>query len=534
MFEARQYTTSEIWQIASELKNRCDHIGQHKLISLLETEFCNTKEFLNKEQTQQLCSLIGNVYILFSRGTDGLKWFCKWLEYPHNEIFTLLTQKRLGEAFCHAYEAKQLHPKNDDINTLYERVSLEIFVYHVNESQFHECNRLFQEYCTKEMVMLAVKFSSMKNYCLSNQYIRHLMNGNKKIVVYLPKVFNGKKVKQKTLIINKVNTNYLAEIPKAILVAQTDIILVENKSLALNESFFEADMSRVILDSAFRKVIKHYFYLKQEGLVSLEGVRHLTEPQAAYIGGPYSANFYHWMIEYLPSIYLLDQHEEYRDVPIMVDEASIKHPNMRAALETVCGSHKIISLQAGYGYSMDKLIVPSKLSYVSPSVKDNLRPTDTFIKEEAITFLRSKFYTSSKVVNRCLFLARKSNVFSRMTNQEEISIIFAEYGFELVFPEDLTLVDNIKLFSEAKIIAGSTGAAMTNIIFAPENAKIVVFLNEHTVKSTIFSNIAGIIGQDMIYIAGKSDNNIALSYHSSFYINPSDVRNCLNKILVSR
>jgi len=148
-------------------------------------------------------------------------------------------------------------------------------------------------------------------------------------------------------------------------------------------------------------------------------------------------------------------------LPILVDEGSIKHPNMLAMLKQVnITNREIIPVKAGHAYNINKLIVISKLAHVSPSVRDELKPTDVIIHREAVEFLRQIFFmpTQSKP-NRLIFLGRKSSVAARISNQEEIQSVFSDYGFEIVYPEELSLEQSIELFSQAKIIAGATGAA---------------------------------------------------------------------------
>ena len=48
-------------------------------------------------------------------------------------------------------------------------------------------------------------------------------------------------------------------------------------------------------------------------------------------------------------------------------------------------------------------------------------------------------------------------------------------GFEAAFPSRLTFGEQVKLFSEADVIVGSLGAGMTNILFAPPAASVVMF-----------------------------------------------------------
>ena len=101
-----------------------------------------------------------------------------------------------------------------------------------------------------------------------------------------------------------------------------------------------------------------------------------------------------------------------------------------------------------------------------------------------------------------------------------------KYGFVFVDTGSLSVVEQVLLFSHAEIIAGSSGAAFTNLMFCKRGTKAIIFM---PVKSPLscFSSLASAVGVSAIYF---SDNNSNQTIHQkSFSINPTE----LDKYLAS-
>jgi hypothetical protein len=67
---------------------------------------------------------------------------------------------------------------------------------------------------------------------------------------------------------------------------------------------------------------------------------------------------------------------------------------------------------------------------------------------------------------RKVFLNRKAFYQRRLLNNDVIENIIREFDFEIVYAEDLSYADQVKLFSETKYLVGGHGAGLTNLIYA--------------------------------------------------------------------
>jgi capsular polysaccharide biosynthesis protein len=68
---------------------------------------------------------------------------------------------------------------------------------------------------------------------------------------------------------------------------------------------------------------------------------------------------------------------------------------------------------------------------------------------------------------RRLFVTRRLLVRKRIRNEDELMEVAAGFGFEEATPETLSFRDQMKLFAETEIVAGSHGSALANAIYMP-------------------------------------------------------------------
>jgi len=91
----------------------------------------------------------------------------------------------------------------------------------------------------------------------------------------------------------------------------------------------------------------------------------------------------------------------------------------------------------------------------------------------------------------------------RVINREAVVSYFSEAGYVIAQPEQLSLKEQIDLFSTATVIVGQTGAGLANMLFAPEGAKIIVLSGnpEDPGPHNYFPNLARALGHEMHYMA---------------------------------
>jgi len=98
-----------------------------------------------------------------------------------------------------------------------------------------------------------------------------------------------------------------------------------------------------------------------------------------------------------------------------------------------------------------------------------------------------------------IFVSRRDQQGRRIChNKDEVEELFAGYGFEVVYPEELDLGRQAALFADAKVIAGFGGSAMFNLMFA-QNVTTTILLNHEAYTARNEHLFTSLIGGDVHY-----------------------------------
>jgi capsular polysaccharide biosynthesis protein len=148
---------------------------------------------------------------------------------------------------------------------------------------------------------------------------------------------------------------------------------------------------------------------------------------------------------------------------------------------------------------VEELIIPSSLFFLGMTVD----PMQLNIYNRIKTYsLRGTALSSEK---RKIYLSRrllKKTGGRKAINEQEIENLFASYGFEIIFPEQLSLQTQIQIMSEALVVAGCEGSALHMGLFLPHSAKMIVLSTRNIVVNQLLINKLGNIETHFIN-AGK-------------------------------
>ena len=78
----------------------------------------------------------------------------------------------------------------------------------------------------------------------------------------------------------------------------------------------------------------------------------------------------------------------------------------------------------------------------------------------------------SKSLNR-IYVSRKIAVRRHLSNEDEFMPLLRKHNFRRVHLEQMTIMQQVKLFSTASHVIAAHGAGLTNVLFAPADAKIL-------------------------------------------------------------
>ncbi|HWL14524.1 MAG TPA: glycosyltransferase family 61 protein [Opitutus sp.] len=197
---------------------------------------------------------------------------------------------------------------------------------------------------------------------------------------------------------------------------------------------------------------------------------HLPRPQRTdgsllYLVTPEAGdNFHHWMIDLLPRLGRVRaagwRLEEF-------DHVLVNHASRRYQLATLArlgiSPARIIRADDALHLRARRLVVPS------------LKPENQTAPSADLAFLRQVFLPAEDVgrPRRRIFLSRNDAGFRKLSNEAELRPLLEAHGFEIVAPATLSIEAQARLFAEAAIIAGPSGAAFANLAFATPGAHVI-------------------------------------------------------------
>jgi Glycosyltransferase 61 len=69
-----------------------------------------------------------------------------------------------------------------------------------------------------------------------------------------------------------------------------------------------------------------------------------------------------------------------------------------------------------------------------------------------------------------------------ITNEPEVEAVFRSRGFEVLVMSDCPLEDQVRLFREAAVVAGLSGAGLTDIVFSSPGIHVIVILSDRLIR----------------------------------------------------
>jgi capsular polysaccharide biosynthesis protein len=195
-----------------------------------------------------------------------------------------------------------------------------------------------------------------------------------------------------------------------------------------------------------------------------------VDTRALLIGG--MNQYYHNTVEFLSSLAIAETLDVGTDLPLVVNEDL--GPFQREMLSLLgYGPERLIPIRADAPARFRSLAVPSRLVRAGRWI-DPLVPA----------WYRRRLVNPSAgaAADRKLYLSRAGTARRRIANDDELTAMLSQCGYEVVRPEALTVREQIDLFSRASHIVGAAGAAMTNMLYAAPGAQVMTIYNGHVIS----------------------------------------------------
>ncbi|WP_226480142.1 glycosyltransferase family 61 protein [Natrinema amylolyticum] len=247
-------------------------------------------------------------------------------------------------------------------------------------------------------------------------------------------------------------------------------VLTSSGIVSLPDGRFVADSVGPVHLASRRVSVALSMFGYQHGFTKLQEVLPTTERDIqpdrtidmAIILIPLWPNYFHWTIECLLKIHWLERYKESSadDVKIIVPETLSSW--MRESLSLL-----------GYD-DTDYISVPSRKVFVN----ELLIPSQIEPIPAHVNWLRDRMSNSvemSEERNNRIYISRRGATKRRVRNEGEVVASLQARGFESYVLENLSVSEQIKLFSNSSAVVGPHGAGFANIIYSNDANVIELF-----------------------------------------------------------
>ena len=187
--------------------------------------------------------------------------------------------------------------------------------------------------------------------------------------------------------------------------------------------------------------------------------------------GPWSWNWYHWLLDVLPRAALLPSWED-ADARVLTPAKLTRTQEETLSLVGVPEERRYPYL--GGHVVAEELVFPSLIA-----------PTGN-PPRWALRWLRDRLVPEPKRHDRRLYVSRADAPTRRVGNESELVAVLAERGFETLLPGELRLTEQMRAFAEAEVVLGPHGSGLANLC-ASTGAKVIELQRDDEFRPCYFA-----------------------------------------------
>jgi capsular polysaccharide biosynthesis protein len=130
-----------------------------------------------------------------------------------------------------------------------------------------------------------------------------------------------------------------------------------------------------------------------------------------------------------------------------------------------------------------------------------------------------------------LFLARQPHLQKKkLVNRIEIETIARSHGFQIVYPESLTFLDQVRIAHQAKFVIAPEGSNSLLAFFCRAGARVCLLSSPHTFPLVDVNGILTALGVDLTILTGAlASDDPDWSFWNDYHINPADFERFLKE-----
>ncbi|MDJ0518128.1 MAG: tetratricopeptide repeat protein [Trichodesmium sp. MO_231.B1] len=253
--------------------------------------------------------------------------------------------------------------------------------------------------------------------------------------------------------------------------------------------------------------INNHQFFTTEKLPPLEQINGTVAVLSGLSGNVY----FHWMVDILPRIEILRRNGiNFEQIDWFLIN-SIQQPFQKETLRILGIPEEKIIESDSYPYiQAKKLIVPSFPSHLGWLEKFALEfHRQTFFNNFNHGLLKNGLALGEKLNNQVddsypekIYISRNKAKYRKVINEETVVDLLSQYGFITIELETLSVLEQITLFANAKVIVSPHGSGLTNIIFCSPGTTVIELVSPNYIRHYYWV-ISQQLGLKYYYLIGE-------------------------------
>jgi tetratricopeptide (TPR) repeat protein len=325
------------------------------------------------------------------------------------------------------------------------------------------------------------------------------------------------------------NDPYWAELYDVKILGSCSFILTSDKFL-LSDDAANSKFRDFINYEGQKPVIAHKNDLF---LIDVEGYNVKQIEIGIWLSGYASDAFGHWLPDFLTKLQFFMEHPNYESIPIIVDA---EMPRVHMDLLSLITKNEIIKISRNEMFRVSTLVVAPSPCFYPVLLKPNDLPIHGYnsLSPRGLNFVRGLATKGLQRIDsqkRRIYISRKNTSYRKLANEDDVFEEIKRYGFEIVFPEQMSVMEQINLFQSAEWIVSPHGSALINVIYCEPGVKILILSQSNVFNFGNYLGPVRALGYHPELLTSKSDHSNFK--HEDFRIEPSEVAKALEFMGIS-
>lgn len=304
----------------------------------------------------------------------------------------------------------------------------------------------------------------------------------------------------------QLKEKYLLEIGDCCVLGGSNAIF--SKGYVIHDNVVYAEKSERITDKGLFRIFNEAVHVGNRYVIN-----YLQKGQdvnsAINLCGNYSSNLYHFVYEILSKFYILSKIRIPQNIPILLDYSAKRIPQFAELVNQFSNQRSIIYVKPEELIQVKYCYHPSQCHTIPMNYKDMklCSSEDVKLDRDVLRFLREHILrmVSAEIESpKRFFISRKSTKW-RSYNEDEVIEVVKNFGYTVVYPEEMTYQQQVSMFHNAEYIIAASGAALTNLICCRQGCRILTLISTR-IDLSIFSTVATTFGIDLKYMDGVITN----------------------------